>query len=428
MVVYGLLLQIKGELKKVKLSDEKITQLTLDDIQKALKKKTEAELLGTYTYDGYTLTLFGYKKGKAGTENKHDLPPPLDETYYGDILLVASSKTAYWETPVTYETTKYEKFYQSVFNGEDSENESESDTESESDEDAEEEGEEEDKDIKLINKKKIAEEDGVPEDEEGSEEESLAASDEGEDENEDIDEIGEGNEDGDGDGDEEIYEKKAQTSKKKPGKANLTVVQNTGRAKQQALLTKENFHEITESHTIPNDSSKEAAYRTHVFTLCKERFGNTLSKSDLLKLELSILHSALLDANKKFVLRNFENGLFTICYMNAARRILSNLDPNSYVKNTELFDKVKSKNIDIELLSQMNTIDFAPHMYADMRERQLQREQQQLEGNKAMATDLFKCGRCKKRETTFYELQTRSADEPMTQFITCVNCGNHWRQ
>jgi transcription elongation factor S-II len=424
MVVYGLLLQIKGELKKVKLTDDKSAQMTMDDIQKALKKKTDAELLGTYIYDGYTLTLFGYKKGKAGTENKHDLPPPLDEPYYGDILLVASSKNTSWETPVSYDATKYEKFYQSIFNREESEGESESESESESEEEAEVE-EEEDKDIKLINKKKIAEEDGVPEDEQGSEEESLAASDD-EDDNDDIDEIGDGIEDGDDDVD--LYEKKTPTAKKKPGKANLTVVQNTGRAKQQALLTKETFQEITENHTIPNDSSKEATYRTHVFTQCKERFGKVLSKADLIKLEMSIFNSAFIDANKKFVLRNFENRLFTICYMNAARRIMSNLDPNSYVKNTELYDKVKNKNIDIELFSQMNNIDYAPHMYADMRERQLQREQQQLEGNKAMATDLFKCGRCKKRETTFYELQTRSADEPMTQFITCVNCGNHWRQ
>jgi transcription elongation factor S-II len=193
-------------------------------------------------------------------------------------------------------------------------------------------------------------------------------------------------------------------------------------------MTKENYQEIDAPRGIPNDASKESTYRNHVYKLCNERFGNVLSKTDIVKLEISVLNSALLDANKKFVLRNFENSLFTICYMNAARRILSNLDPNSYVKNTELFDKVKSKNIEIEILSQMNTVDYAPHMYVDMRERQLLREQQQLEGNKAMATDLFKCGRCKKRETTFYELQTRSADEPMTQFITCVNCGNHWRQ
>ena len=41
-------------------------------------------------------------------------------------------------------------------------------------------------------------------------------------------------------------------------------------------------------------------------------------------------------------------------------------------------------------------------------------------------TDMFKCGKCKKRKCTYYQLQTRSADEPMTTFVRCVECGNQW--
>ncbi|KAL8552378.1 hypothetical protein ACS0TY_001175 [Phlomoides rotata] len=43
------------------------------------------------------------------------------------------------------------------------------------------------------------------------------------------------------------------------------------------------------------------------------------------------------------------------------------------------------------------------------------------------STDQFTCGRCKKKETTYYQMQTRSADEPMTTYVTCVNCNNHWK-
>ncbi|XP_042410468.1 transcription elongation factor TFIIS-like [Zingiber officinale] len=50
-------------------------------------------------------------------------------------------------------------------------------------------------------------------------------------------------------------------------------------------------------------------------------------------------------------------------------------------------------------------------------------------------TDQFKCGRCGQRKTTYYQMQTRCADEPMlyylnqpmTTFVTCVNCNNHWK-
>lgn len=45
----------------------------------------------------------------------------------------------------------------------------------------------------------------------------------------------------------------------------------------------------------------------------------------------------------------------------------------------------------------------------------------------AATTDMFRCGRCKQRKTTYYQMQTRSADEPMTTFVTCVNCDNRWK-
>lgn len=43
------------------------------------------------------------------------------------------------------------------------------------------------------------------------------------------------------------------------------------------------------------------------------------------------------------------------------------------------------------------------------------------------STDMFKCGKCHQRKCTYYQMQTRSADEPLTTFVTCVNCENRWR-
>jgi len=55
-----------------------------------------------------------------------------------------------------------------------------------------------------------------------------------------------------------------------------------------------------------------------------------------------------------------------------------------------------------------------------------------LEASKAnimnmTSTDMFQCSKCGKRETGYYQMQTRSADEPMTTFHTCFNCGKRWR-
>ena len=42
-------------------------------------------------------------------------------------------------------------------------------------------------------------------------------------------------------------------------------------------------------------------------------------------------------------------------------------------------------------------------------------------------TDEYKCGRCKMSKCSYYQAQTRSADEPTTTFLTCLNCGHKWR-
>ncbi|KAI0602789.1 hypothetical protein F4775DRAFT_588359 [Biscogniauxia sp. FL1348] len=35
---------------------------------------------------------------------------------------------------------------------------------------------------------------------------------------------------------------------------------------------------------------------------------------------------------------------------------------------------------------------------------------------------------CDSREAAFYQVQIRSADEPMTSFYRCTKCGHRWRE
>ena len=57
-----------------------------------------------------------------------------------------------------------------------------------------------------------------------------------------------------------------------------------------------------------------------------------------------------------------------------------------------------------------------------------QKETQQDVQDESEITDgIFQCRKCGSKKTTYYSLQTRSADEPMTNFITCVMCKNRWK-
>lgn len=38
------------------------------------------------------------------------------------------------------------------------------------------------------------------------------------------------------------------------------------------------------------------------------------------------------------------------------------------------------------------------------------------------------CPKCSHKKAYFFQLQTRSADEPMTTFFRCVQCAHRWKE
>ena len=105
-----------------------------------LRRASPPELIGSYKYNGLVVYLFGYKTGKAGTENKHDLPPPHDKVLlFGEAVLFAVKEG----TPVSFGTAEWPKFYETGHGGFEDLGEDDSDDEEEGEEDEEEEEEEE---------------------------------------------------------------------------------------------------------------------------------------------------------------------------------------------------------------------------------------------------------------------------------------------
>ncbi|RNJ75009.1 MAG: transcription factor S [Nitrosopumilus sp. B06] len=49
------------------------------------------------------------------------------------------------------------------------------------------------------------------------------------------------------------------------------------------------------------------------------------------------------------------------------------------------------------------------------------------EGNETLSTIKIICEKCGNGEAVWWMLQTRSADEPTTQFYRCIKCKHTWR-
>lgn len=87
-------------------------------ISKALKRAKAPELVGTWSWQKCTLFLYGYKEGRAGTENKHDLLAPHDEvTLFGDAVIIASNDKSVEAGITSFTADQYKKFYNSKGGG-----------------------------------------------------------------------------------------------------------------------------------------------------------------------------------------------------------------------------------------------------------------------------------------------------------------------
>lgn len=98
-------------------------------------------------------------------------------------------------------------------------------------------------------------------------------------------------------------------------------------------------------------------------------------------------------------------------------------------KNGKLRELILNRQIKLDKLLTMSHDELANDDLKKTREEvheRMTRDAQPFNKQEA-STDQFKCGRCKQRKCNYFQMQTRSADEPLTTFVTCVNCNNRWK-
>jgi len=71
--------------------------------------------------------------------------------------------------------------------------------------------------------------------------------------------------------------------------------------------------------------------------------------------------------------------------------------------------------------------ELLPEKWSLLIEAKSKRDKNKFEVNMSAATDVFTCRKCKGNQCTYYQMQTRSADEPMATFVTCLECSTRWK-
>lgn len=145
------------------------------------------------------------------------------------------------------------------------------------------------------------------------------------------------------------------------------------------------------------------------------------NEKNSINIEKSIFNYSIQESKVKCVIRKWENQYFVQIYIDRFRSIWTNLKNENIIK---LLNNNEIKPQDVGFLTHQNmNINKWKPLLKLKEERYENKYNKKIEGN----TDNFTCRRCGSNNCNYYQLQTRSADEPMTTYVTCISCENRWK-
>ena len=164
---------------------------------------------------------------------------------------------------------------------------------------------------------------------------------------------------------------------------------------------------------IENSETFRSNIRKKLDTILKnEKNSNNLEKG--------IFNYSLKESDQRKVIKKWDNKQFVQIYLDRLRSIMKNL-------NKEIIDNVNNGTIKPHTIAFMTHQELFPEKWTQMIIDKSKRDKNKFEVNIAAATDTFTCRKCKGNQCSYYQMQTRSADEPMTCYISCCICGNRWK-
>lgn len=162
--------------------------------------------------------------------------------------------------------------------------------------------------------------------------------------------------------------------------------------------------------------------RTTFITKCAEFLNIAQDNVIVLNIEKGVFNNAIELTKKNNSELKWSNPEFVKYYAQNARRLLANM---SYTTNAEvLISKIKNGYINPYTLVKLTREELNPDMWAFLKTKNMEK----IIVKQETADDgMFKCNKCKSMKTVYYQMQTRSADEPMTTYVTCTNCNTKWK-
>lgn len=143
----------------------------------------------------------------------------------------------------------------------------------------------------------------------------------------------------------------------------------------------------------------------------------------VLNLEKGIFNETIKYCKQKSIELKWANLHFSKKYSQLARKVIANI---TYTPNAnDVKEKILNNVWSAETIASKTHQELYPEFYDEIK---LKIMAKYINTNSEQEHDgFFTCGKCKSKKTTYTQAQTRSADEPMTTFVTCLNCEHRWK-
>jgi DNA-directed RNA polymerase subunit M/transcription elongation factor TFIIS len=166
---------------------------------------------------------------------------------------------------------------------------------------------------------------------------------------------------------------------------------------------------------IVNDSEK---FRSTIIDSIYKIIDNKIKATNI---ERSIYNKTIDESIEKTIIKKWTYYLFVQLYLDRLKYVYFIL------QNKNIVNKINEGTIKSYELAYKTHQELYPEKWESQIENKKQRIENKYFPKIEASTDAYTCRKCKTNRCTYYQVQIRSADEPMTTFVTCVDCGTRWR-
>lgn len=156
-------------------------------------------------------------------------------------------------------------------------------------------------------------------------------------------------------------------------------------------------------------------FRNKIIIKLNERIEDIKKSTNI---EKGVYNWTIKESDKIKIIKKWTNDNFVLLYLNKLKTIFTNIE------KIKKFIILGYKPQDFAFMTHQ---ELDPERWKKLIEEKIIRDKNNFEVKIEASTDTFTCRRCKQNKCVYYQLQTRSADEQISTYVSCLTCDNKWK-